>query len=79
MKFKNIFRKIYKENKNKNYFKCLFTSICQILIKYLFYTLIKFILHHLIKITQRIKIELIIIKFWNRSFIFWTSLYAGWW
>ena len=36
----------------------------------LFYTLIKVIIHHLIKIMQRIKIKVIIINFQNKFCIF---------
>jgi len=39
----------------------------------LFYTVIKFTIHYLIKMMQR-KIIIIIIKFWHRSCIFWTSI-----
>ena len=45
----------------------------------LFYTLIKVIIHHLIKIMQRIKIKVIIINFQNKFCIFWSSIYVGWW
>jgi len=52
--FENIFKK-YKSKTNiqiKKYFKIFFTSIAKILMKYhFFYTLIKVITHHLIKIT----------------------------
>jgi len=53
--------------------------IFKILMKFLFYTVIKIIIYHLIKITQRTKIKLIIIKILQRYFIFCTSIYFTWW
>jgi len=44
----------------------------------LFHTLIKATIHHLIKMTQK-QIINIIIKFWHRSCIFWTPIYVEWW
>jgi len=45
----------------------------------LIYTLIIVIIHHLIKMTKRKNIILMIIKFLHTSWIFWTSIYVGWW
>jgi len=42
----------------------------------LFYTLIKVIIHHLIKWHEE-QIINIIIKFWHRFWIFWTPIYVG--
>jgi len=55
IKLKNILKK-YKRKTNiqiKIYFKCLFTSIFLNSNESLSYTLIKVIIHHLIKMTQR--------------------------